>query len=143
AARTFLPASTSQGFSFIYLHCRSKEPISKMREKLRALKLQSSRLLDIHYPANHVMAILIHNDYLEEATNILQLQQIELTPFEPTLPDHLNDSKYADLSLDQRSAAAIEVYQQRLIHIATRIRHDQRKLAVARSFHKQGWVTTD
>ncbi|OBZ83751.1 hypothetical protein A0J61_08198 [Choanephora cucurbitarum] len=142
-SRTFSRTSDSQGFSFIYLHCRGKEPISKMREKLRILKLQSSRLIDIHYPSNHVMAILLHNDYLEEATNLLTLNQIELLTFDPTSLEHLNDPKYTDLTPEQRSSEACEIYQQRLCHMITRIRNEHRQIAVARSFRKQAWITED
>ncbi|OBZ80553.1 hypothetical protein A0J61_11398 [Choanephora cucurbitarum] len=144
AARTFLPVSGSQGFSFMYLPCRSKEPISAMREKLRKLKLQSSRLLDIHYPTNNVMAMLVHNDYLEEATNLLQLNKIDLIEnFSPDSPNNLSNPKLADLTHEERIATAINLHQTRLTNIALRIRQDQRKLAVARAFHKQAWITTE
>ncbi|RCH95003.1 hypothetical protein CU098_010419 [Rhizopus stolonifer] len=63
AARNFLPISETQGFAFIYLHLRGKEPMSAMRMRLRRLKLQSSRILDIHYPTNNVVALLVYSDY--------------------------------------------------------------------------------
>ncbi|KAG1440401.1 hypothetical protein G6F56_011941 [Rhizopus delemar] len=63
AARNFLPISETQGFAFIYFHLRSKEPMSAMRMRLRRLKLQSSRILDIHYPTNNVVALLVYSDY--------------------------------------------------------------------------------
>ncbi|KAI8364974.1 hypothetical protein BD560DRAFT_402663 [Blakeslea trispora] len=128
AARTFLPVSESQGFSFIHLPCRSKEPISNMREKLRTLRLQSSRLLGIHYPTNNLMSILVHNDYLEEASNLLRLHQIELvSDFDPTSP----------------SLLPIEIHQNRLVNIALRVPVAQRKISIARSFRKQEWITEE
>ncbi|KAI8384102.1 hypothetical protein BD560DRAFT_431348 [Blakeslea trispora] len=144
AARTFLPVSESQGFSFIHLPCRSKEPIFNMREKLRTLRLQSSRLLDIHYPTNNIMSILVHNDYLEEASNLLRLHQIELvSDFDPTSPSLLRDPKYADYTESQRTATAIEIHQNRLVNIALRVPVAQRKISIARSFRKQEWITEE
>ncbi|OBZ80665.1 hypothetical protein A0J61_11286 [Choanephora cucurbitarum] len=108
AARTFQPVSETQGFSFVYLPCRSKEPISNMREKLRKLKLQSSHLLDIHYPTNNIMSILVHNDYLEETTRLLQLQKIDLLQdFEPTSSTLLRDPKFDDATETQRVVVMI------------------------------------
>ncbi|KAI8334055.1 hypothetical protein BD560DRAFT_340839, partial [Blakeslea trispora] len=144
AARNFQPVSETQGFSFIYLPCCSKEPISNMREKLRKLKLQSSRLLDIHYSTNNVMSILVHSDYPKEITCLLQLQNIDLLQdFEPTSPTLLRDPKFDDANEAQRTAAATEIHQRRLINIALRIPVDQRKLSVPRSFLKQDWITNE
>ena len=88
------------------------------------------------------MSILVHNDYLEETTRLLQLQKIDLLQdFEPTSPTLLRDPKFDDATEAQRTAAATEIHQRRLINIALRIPVNQRKLSVARSFLKQDWIT--
>ncbi|KAI9329699.1 hypothetical protein BD770DRAFT_404118 [Pilaira anomala] len=53
AARGFLPVSETQGFQLIYLPNRGREKISVMRNRLAALGIQNSRVLNIHYPDRH------------------------------------------------------------------------------------------
>ncbi|CAO3697493.1 unnamed protein product [Rhizopus stolonifer] len=129
AARNFLPISEIQGFSFIYLHLRGKEPMSTMRMRIRRLKLQSSRILDIHYPTNNIVALLVHNDYYQEAIQILEIQQITCLPnFVSFSKQHLRDSRYNDKSIEERQSAAKAIFHQRLTNIALRVQHDNRKI---------------
>ncbi|KAI8348818.1 hypothetical protein EDC96DRAFT_417879, partial [Choanephora cucurbitarum] len=82
-------------------------------------------------------SILVHNDYLEEATRLLQLHEIDpIQDFNPTSPTLLRDPKFTEHTDAQRAAAATKIHQNRLINIALRIPIDQRKLSVARSFQK-------
>ncbi|CAO3687124.1 unnamed protein product [Rhizopus stolonifer] len=80
AARNFLPISETQGFSFVYLCLHGKEPVSTMRMRLCRLKLQSSRILDIHHFTNNIVFLLVHNAYYQEAIQILEMQQITCLP---------------------------------------------------------------
>ncbi|KAI9324419.1 hypothetical protein BD770DRAFT_302658, partial [Pilaira anomala] len=63
AARMFTPVSESQGFKYVYLPCRAREKYSDVRKKLKSLKIDTARILDVHYPAQKVIALLVHNDY--------------------------------------------------------------------------------
>ncbi|KAI8977939.1 hypothetical protein BDB01DRAFT_700219, partial [Pilobolus umbonatus] len=93
-ARNFIPVSENQGFQYVYLHCRGKEPISSMRSKLRKLGLQSGRILDVHFPANQVVALLVHNDYVNDVEDLLNRQKITLlADFNPLSGDILKDPK--------------------------------------------------
>ncbi|KAI8354644.1 hypothetical protein BD560DRAFT_426773 [Blakeslea trispora] len=63
--------------------------------------------------------------------------------FSPTSPDNLNDPKFMNLTEEDRSVTATQLHRTRLTNIVLRIHQDQRKLAVARSFHKQVWIATE
>lgn len=95
-ARTFLHVSPTQGFKFIYLYHRGKEPISAVRYKLRGLGVNpTSRIIDIHFPARQTVALLIHNDFEEDLIKILAQSGIKpLANFDPIDPSHLMDLKY-------------------------------------------------
>ncbi|KAI8971215.1 hypothetical protein BDB01DRAFT_854933 [Pilobolus umbonatus] len=114
-ACSFLPVSTSQGFQYLYIHCRQKDPVSVMRAKLRSLGLQSSRILNIHYPDNNVVAILVHNDYSSTVKDTLTSSGICInTDFNPLSPTILRDHKYQLLPADEKLSKVIEIHQNRL-----------------------------
>ncbi|KAI8971205.1 hypothetical protein BDB01DRAFT_909638, partial [Pilobolus umbonatus] len=141
-ARSFMPLSTTQGFQFLYLHSRGKEPISVMRTKLRKLGIQSGRILDIHYPDNHVVGLLVHNDYAPEVTEILSKYGITIdSNFNPLSPSILRDPKLATLSDSETTLKAAEIHQNRLIHIIKRVSNLPRQLAIARNFLSSQWIS--
>lgn len=143
AARGFLPVSETQGFQFIYLPNRGREKISVMRNRLAALGIQNSRVLDIHYPDRHVAAFLVHNDYA--STFIANFNNHNISPitdFDPLDTNHLRDPKYKDASAETLSSEALRLHQDRLQYIITRIHHPNRQLAVARDFcFQKQWIT--
>ncbi|KAG1437591.1 hypothetical protein G6F56_013028 [Rhizopus delemar] len=53
--RNFTPMTENQGYTYLYLPNRFRERISVMRKKLRQLKLDNGRILDVHYPDNKVL----------------------------------------------------------------------------------------
>lgn len=107
AARTFAPISSNQGYQFIYLNTRGRDSESVMRYKLRTLHIHSGRVINIHYPDRHVVALLVHNDYAEEATSILTTAGIPpLTSFNPANPALLRDPAFSNLSPEDRTEKA-------------------------------------
>lgn len=141
-ARTFLPVSTTQGFQYIYIFARGKEPISTMRSKLRKLGLHSGRILDIHYPDNQVMAMLIHNDYVPTVTETLHKFGIKLnTDFNPLSPLGLRDPQYSTLTNEQRVLKITEIHQNRLIIAVKRTTSVPCQTALARDFLNKKWIT--
>ncbi|SAL95272.1 hypothetical protein [Absidia glauca] len=103
AVRALSPPSDNQGFQYIYLNTRNRLPMGQVRKNFRAIKIDTNRLLDLHYPVNSVLAILIHNDYTN--TFMIQITKIGLTtmsPFNPCDPAHLHNPKYKALTTNQR-----------------------------------------
>ncbi|KAI8973025.1 hypothetical protein BDB01DRAFT_808439 [Pilobolus umbonatus] len=98
---------------------------SETRKALSRLGLPSSRVLDVCYPVNGMVGILVHNDYVEEATMSLSENGISLFgDCDPNDPILLKDPKF--------DSDPEEVIQ--------RLRSPIR-LAVARSFIAQDWIT--
>lgn len=143
AAREFLPVSESQGFQFIYLPNRGREPISVMRNRLRALGIQNNRILDIHYPDRHVSAFLIHNDYAQTFLDIMRDHSITpLETFDPIDKSTLRDLKYAEATDEHLQEEVQRIHHERLMNIIKQIHRPMRQIAVARDFcFNKNWIT--
>jgi hypothetical protein len=71
-ARTFAPPSNDQGIQYIYVPTNKRCPIKIMRTRLTCLGLERRRVIDIHYPDQNVVAILVHNDCAAETLQCLK-----------------------------------------------------------------------
>jgi hypothetical protein len=71
-ARTFAPPSNDQGFQYIYVPTNKRCPMKIMHTCLVCLGLERRRVIDVHYPDQNVVAILVHNDYAAEALQCLK-----------------------------------------------------------------------
>lgn len=122
AARSFLPVSSSQGFQFLYIFSRGKEPYNVIRSKLSKLGIASNRVLDIHYPTNQVLALLVHNDYASTVTDIFQKSGVTLkTDFNPLSPSIIKDPRLSSLSEKEKATKATDIHQKRLCNTVKRI----------------------
>ncbi|KAI8092250.1 uncharacterized protein B0P05DRAFT_462542, partial [Gilbertella persicaria] len=85
----------------VYLPDKYRHRLSTMRDKLHKLGAASSRILDIHYPAQGIVAVLIHIGY-------------SLHDFNPLDPQHLRDSKLLETltSDEERATKSKEIHQQ-------------------------------
>ncbi|KAG0846510.1 hypothetical protein G6F16_013408 [Rhizopus arrhizus] len=70
AARLLQPPSENQGFQYVYLPTKARVPIGQIRTRLRKLDIQNTRILDIHYPDRNIVALLVHNDYVDELLTV-------------------------------------------------------------------------
>ena len=66
AARRFSPPTNTTGFKYVYLHQKHRMTIRQLRDTLRKLKIDNSRILDVHFPDRGVVGLLIHNDFEQE-----------------------------------------------------------------------------
>ncbi|KAG1454594.1 hypothetical protein G6F57_015473 [Rhizopus arrhizus] len=71
AARFFQAPSTTQGFQYLYLPTKARIPLGKLRTTFKKLGVNNGRLLDLHYPDRNIVAVLVHNDYAPELTELL------------------------------------------------------------------------
>ncbi|CAO3599331.1 unnamed protein product [Absidia cylindrospora] len=130
AARQFSPPSASPGFQHVYLPTRARLRISQIRKNLKQLSIDTSRILDINYPARNTTSLLIHNDFVDACVSRLTKAGIKpLDSFDPTDPQHLCDPKYDE----ERSEIAFSLHQQRMLRSIDFIRTPA-KYAVAKSF---------
>ncbi|ORE00714.1 hypothetical protein BCV72DRAFT_326047 [Rhizopus microsporus var. microsporus] len=142
-ARTFTPVSGTHGYQYIYLPCRFREPITSARGKLAKLRLENSRILHLYYPTSRVVAILVHNDYVEYTLTTLKKAGIKpLEEFNPRDATHLRDSKFADLTNHERHLKMYEIHTASLLRALDRVRVEVRP-SVARSFLNKSWITQE
>ncbi|EIE90609.1 hypothetical protein G6F46_007817 [Rhizopus delemar] len=114
AARTFSPPSTNQG----------------------------NRVLDIHYPDCHLVAILIHNDY--EAEDRSQLEKFEIhlrDDHNPLDPNNLRNPDYDNFDQDEKECTAWGIFAQRVIRAIHRLKGPVQR-AVAHFFVDKGILAT-
>ncbi|KAI8972656.1 hypothetical protein BDB01DRAFT_809448 [Pilobolus umbonatus] len=119
-------------FTYLYMPCRLRRRYSETRKALSRLGLPSSRVLDVCYPVNGMVGILVHNDYVEEATMTLSENGISLFgDCDPNDPILLKDPKFDSDPEEVRKQTAIMIHQNRLLKVLQRLRSPIR-LAVDR-----------
>ncbi|SAM08830.1 hypothetical protein [Absidia glauca] len=140
AVRALSPPSDNQGFQYIYLNTRNRLPIGQVRKNFRAIKIDTNRLLDLHYPVNSVLAILIHNDYTDTfMTQITKIGLTTMTSFNPCDPAHLHNPKYKALTTNQRQVQQKQTVRTRMLRILDHLRLPVRN-AVAKYYLTAGWI---
>jgi hypothetical protein len=143
AARMFTPLSTSHGYTYVYLPCRARQRTSIMRGTLKALGIDTSRVLDVNYPAFKVVAILVHNDYVE--TLLARFTNSGIQPvanFNPLDITVLGNSTLA-ASLSSDEAKLEKTRELHLIRCLRALDFLRKPVcyAVANDFLAKGWIT--
>ncbi|KAI8084284.1 uncharacterized protein B0P05DRAFT_466609, partial [Gilbertella persicaria] len=130
-------------FKYVYLPNRFRDQLSTMRNKFHKLGVASSRILDIHYPARGIVAVLIHIGYSNEFNRLSDKWKIVLLhDFNPLDIQHLRDRKLLETSTsdEERATKLKEIHQQRLTRTLEYMREHVR-LPVAFDFIFRGWLT--
>ncbi|KAG1175584.1 hypothetical protein G6F36_011071 [Rhizopus arrhizus] len=141
AARFFQPPSPSQGFKYLYIPNKSRIPVGTLRTMFRRIGVNNARLLDIHYPTRNTAAILIHNDFETEFTELSKKHHITLNEnFDPNNGSILEDPKLKSLSDSERDELAKQYQITRLERAVQHIRV-LIKYAVAHFFYEKQWIS--
>ncbi|KAI7856313.1 hypothetical protein BDC45DRAFT_423326, partial [Circinella umbellata] len=141
AARKLAP-STQSGFKFVYLHQHHRMTIKQLLDTLRKLKVDNSRVLDVHFPDRGVVGILIHNDFEAEFAAQLNCRGVKLfDSFDPYHPDIVRDSEYKDKSNEDRTIQAKIIFNNTCNRAINFIKTPHIKIAVARNFLQQEWIS--
>lgn len=91
AARTFSVRSTNHGYKSL----RRRLPIGQLHSRMRQLNINTSRMLNIHYPDRHLIALVIHNDYEIELRLLLKKFGIPVQgDYDLLDPSNLRDPNY-------------------------------------------------
>ncbi|KAG1136615.1 hypothetical protein G6F37_012520 [Rhizopus arrhizus] len=123
AARFFQPPSENQDFKYHYVPTKARIPVGTLRTTFRKFGINNARLLDVHYPARNIAAILIHNDYEQEFKDLLRQHHVPIKDdFKPFSGTILADAKYADLLSEERDSIATELQMTRLSRALDHIR---------------------
>ncbi|KAI8972972.1 hypothetical protein BDB01DRAFT_699126, partial [Pilobolus umbonatus] len=140
-ARHFQPPSEYQGFTYLYMPCRSRNRHNETPKALSKLGLPSSHILDIFYPASGKIGILVYNDYVEDATSTLTKFGISLiADFDPTDSKIVKDPKLQWFSDEDQKSVGENIHRARLLKVLKRL-HSPICLAAAKSFVAQAWIT--
>ncbi|KAI8080747.1 uncharacterized protein B0P05DRAFT_539428 [Gilbertella persicaria] len=151
AARIFLVSSPAAAgtcvdrplYEYVYLPNKYRDRLSAFRRKLRLIGLDNSRVLDVHYPARNVVALLIHSAYKEDLLKVMAKYSLPvLTDFDPFSAANVKDPAFASLDADALSAKARELQQARLVRALGYIREQVRR-QVAYDFVRQGWLAKE
>ena len=108
---------------------------------LRHLNINTSHILDISFPGNNIIGLLVHHHYLPEIISIfMQISKIPiLKDSDPTHPDNLKDPKYKNCSAPERETISKQCHRTRCLRaIATQ--PFTLICKVASFFNSQGWI---
>lgn len=119
AARPFLSVdpNTPQGFKYIYLGRSRKITRAETRKRFKTVGINTSRILDITFPATGVIGVLVHVLYAPVFIDIMsKVGAGMLNDFDPLDPKHLADPRYNSLSVLERAQVAFDINANRCIH---------------------------
>ncbi|KAJ8651229.1 hypothetical protein O0I10_013307 [Lichtheimia ornata] len=135
------PEPTNHRFQYLYLQCQQRTPRNEVRDYLRALDINPNRVLDISFPARHVVGLLLHVDYVTHVTQQLKQHKLVcLKNFNPIDPQHLQDPSYSSLPTTERQQVAIRCQRNRCLRALSSL-HGRVLHAIASAFQSNGWLT--
>ena len=104
--RAFAPptvASTVGRYDYVYLHQSRRLDRKEIRSRFTSLGIDTSRILDLSFPARSVVGILLHAEYKPEF--LAKLSACKIVPianFDPLSHEHVIDPKFKDVPVTQR-----------------------------------------
>ncbi|GAA5807741.1 hypothetical protein MFLAVUS_001116 [Mucor flavus] len=136
--RPFLEQSSGpQGFKYVYIPRARKMTRIEVRTRLRQIGVDTSRVLDIIFPAAGTIGVLLHIQYVKSFTAIMiSIGGKTLDSFDVLDPKHL-------VTPNGRATKAMELHANRCLSALTflrRTKHHQVQ-PVGRSFVSLGWIT--
>jgi hypothetical protein len=81
------PPTERSSYTMTYLQVRHRSTQRQVREQLRAIKINSARILDITLPASGVVGLLHHSDFSTELKSTLSTNEIPVIDFDPRSPE--------------------------------------------------------
>ncbi|CAO3627619.1 unnamed protein product [Mucor hiemalis] len=120
AARLFAspvdPTNTTadkSGYSFVYLPSNKRTTYSELRERIKLIGVNLTRIYSISRPAKHVVAILVHSAYAKELLDLFTKAGIKpILDFSPTSARTIGDPRLLETlkSDQQREDKAKSIY---------------------------------
>lgn len=145
AVRPFLPSTPGpKGFKYVFIPRSRKMTRVEVRSRFRHIGVDTSRVLDIIFPASGVIGVLLHIQYVKGFTDTMEAVGAKiLSNFDVLSPEHLGDPKYMSYTQDARENMALELHNRRCIsalEFLHNTKHHQVS-GVGRSFIELGWIT--
>lgn len=129
---------TPTGFTFIYTYSAKYSKYSEVRERLYLMKVKLNRVYSIQRPAKNVMAILVHNGYVQELRNIfIECGLTVFDDFNPISPDNIGDKKLLEMlpTVEHRTAKAQSLYYNHMLQAMCALKDPKLGLSILRSFN--------
>ncbi|KAL9536550.1 hypothetical protein MBANPS3_012569 [Mucor bainieri] len=142
AGRLFQTAETKgkQGYQYVYLGRSGKILRSEVRYQLRRTGVDTSRVLDICFPATGVIGVLLHIQYVSDFLSYMAKAEADLIDkFEPLNPDNLADPKYASMTDEEREHIIYLLTNKRAIQTLKFLR-PLNVSGVGKFFLSAGWI---
>ncbi|KAK4521147.1 uncharacterized protein ATC70_013092 [Mucor velutinosus] len=142
AGRLFKTSATKgpQGYQYVYIGRSGKTLRSEIRRTLKAIGVDTSRILDINFPASEAIGILLHTQYVAEFLALLRASESEiLEDFDPLNPANIADPKYDAYSEHDRMDLIAEMVNARSVDALSHIR-PLNVSSVGRWFLDLGWI---
>lgn len=142
AGRLFQTIATKgpQGYQYVYIGRSGKILRSEVRSELRKVGIDTSRVLDICFPATGTIGILLHVQYVSEFQDCMRKYEAELiNDFEPLDPANLADPKFDALSSGEREHLIYELTNKRALQTLKFLR-PLNVSGVGKYFLSAGWI---
>ncbi|KAG0816115.1 hypothetical protein G6F19_012928 [Rhizopus arrhizus] len=118
---------SSPGYDYVYVHRSRRLNRSEIRQRFRKLGIDTSRILDISFPASGIIGLLVHKEF-----KLILVQTLE----------HVADAKYNNLTGQDRVVLGYALNQVRCITILRFLR-PYLVPAVARYYVEQKWMSNE
>jgi hypothetical protein len=115
-SRGFNPVSGEQGYEYIYINRSRRFTRVQVRDNLRLLGIETSRILDVAFPASGIIGLLVHVQYKDLLVAILAKAKVyPVSNFDPTDPKHIADPAHANKSEEERQVIAMRAHMDRCL----------------------------
>lgn len=142
AGRLFQTSATKgkKGYQYVYLGRSGKVLRSEVRHQLRQIGVDTSRVLDICFPATGVIGVLLHVQYATEFLGFMRQAKADcISKFEPLDPANLADPKFADLTPLEREHLIYQLTNKRALQTLSFLR-PLNVSGVGQYFLESGWI---
>jgi hypothetical protein len=140
AARLFQVNDGPKDYEYLYMHLSRRASRPDVRRHLITIGLETSRVLDVSFPARSVVGLLVHAQYVPAVKTALAKAKVTLlADFDPLSPKNLGDPQYSSLSDDAKTSELHHIHNQRCVRVLKFLR-DSVAPAVARNFINVGWI---
>ncbi|KAG2192241.1 hypothetical protein INT47_009233 [Mucor saturninus] len=118
-ARPFLERDVNEpsGFQYVYIGRSRKITRAETRKRFKLVGVDTSRIIDITFPATGVLGVLVHELYAPVFTSIMtSIKAGIIKDFDPLDPKHLANPVYSSYSEEARADIAAVLHSNRCKH---------------------------
>lgn len=117
--------TTKSGYTFVYLPSNKRTSYAELRERIKLIGINLTRVYSLSRPAKHVVAILVHSAYAKELTDLFAKTGIKpILDFSPTSAQSIGDPRLLETlkSDQQREDKAKSIYYNSLLRATVQLR---------------------